>query len=239
MENVTVPDDDAQDIWSPPSCWNLPANESGRKGARALTDKQRAVLEYISQFSHHVGMAPTIYEISEHFHIKSATAFAHVRALQRKGYVVRSSKARSLLLTHQEKPRHYSMAMSIPLLGRISAGCTTPSEENEERVIQFDTKCLPANAGEFKLFALQVHGDSMQDLGIFDGDLVVAKQVQEASMGDVVVAMVDGETTIKSLYMTNRQWELRPANPNYKSIFVPLDRLVIQGIVIALQRVYL
>ena len=79
----------------------------------------------------------------------------------------------------------------------------------------------------------------MQDLGIFDGDLVVAKQVQEASMGDVVVAMVDGETTIKSLYMTNRQWELRPANPNYKSIFVPLDRLVIQGIVIALQRVYL
>ena len=79
----------------------------------------------------------------------------------------------------------------------------------------------------------------MRDLGILDGDLVIAKQTEEASIGDVIVAMVDGETTIKSLYLNNQMWELRPANPEFKSRFVPLDKLAVQGVVVALQRVFL
>ena len=126
----------------------------------------------------------------------------------------------------------------MPVLGRISAGAPLFSEEHIERRIQIDPKTLPSKIGGQKLFALQVQGESMRDLGILDGDLLIAKQTDEASIGDIVVAMIDGETTVKSLYLNNDQWELRPANKDYKSRFVPLDQLTIQGVIIGLQRTY-
>ena len=205
---------------------------------KGLTDKQKEILDFVSEFSRREGMAPTIFEISERFKIKSATAFAHVRALQRKGFVNRSSKARSLTLSQEDKPRHFSLTLSVPVLGRISAGAPLFSEEHIERRLQIDPKTLPSKIGGQKLFALQVQGESMRDLGILDGDLLIAKQTDEASIGDIVVAMIDGETTVKSLYLNNDQWELRPANKDYKSRFVPLDQLTIQGVIIGLQRTY-
>lgn len=205
---------------------------------KGLTDKQQEILDFISDFGRKEGMAPTIFEISEHFKIKSATAFAHVRALQRKGFVNRSSKARSLTLAQSDKPRHFSLTLSIPVLGRISAGVPLLSEEHVERKIQIDPKTLPAKIGGQKLFGLVVQGESMRDMGILDGDLIIAKQTQSASIGDIVVAMIDGETTVKSLYISGEQWELRPANPEYKSRFVPFEKLNVQGVVIALQRMY-
>ncbi|MBQ9446172.1 MAG: hypothetical protein IJU61_06240, partial [Victivallales bacterium] len=86
---------------------------------KGLTDKQQEILDFISEFTRQEGMSPTIYEISTHFEIKSATAFAHVRSLQRKGYVNRSSKARSLTLLNAERPKHFSLSLSVPILGRI------------------------------------------------------------------------------------------------------------------------
>ena len=78
----------------------------------------------------------------------------------------------------------------------------------------------------------------MRDLGILDGDLIIAKQTTAVELGDIIVALVDGETTVKSLFVSDGQWELRPANPDYKSRFVPFDRLAVQGVVIGLQRTY-
>lgn len=205
---------------------------------KGLTSKQQEILDYISQFARQEGMAPTIYEISEHFDIKSATAFAHVRALQRKGFVNRSSKARSLSLVNSEKPKHYSLTLSIPVLGHVSAGVPLLSEEHVECKVMVDPTTLPKGIGGHKLFGLRIHGESMRDLGILDGDLVIAKQTDEASIGDIVIAMIDGETTVKSLYLTEGRWELRPANPNFRSRFYDLDQLTIQGIVIALQRTF-
>lgn len=205
---------------------------------KGLTVKQQDILDFIYEFMGRENMAPTIFEISEHFNIKAATAFMHVRSLQRKGYVTRSSKARSLALTQSDKPRHCSLTMSIPVLGRISAGAPSLSEQNIERTIRVDSRCLPKGLSGQKLFALQVHGESMRDLGILDGDLILAKQTREAAIGDIVVAMVEGENTVKSLYLSNEQWELRPANPDFKPIRVPLDKLSIQGVVVALQRTY-
>ena len=192
---------------------------------KGLTDKQQEILDFISEFTRQEGMAPTIYEISTHFDIKSATAFAHVRSLQRKGYVNRSSKARSLTLLNTDRPKHFSLSLSIPILGRISAGVPLLAEENVERKVTLDPNLLPKGVGGHKLFGLMVHGESMRDLGILDGD--------------IVIAMVDGgETTVKSLYITDGQWELRPANKEFKSRFYPLDKLSIQGVVVALQRTY-
>ena len=206
---------------------------------KGLTDKQQEILDFISEFTRQEGMAPTIYEISTHFEIKSATAFAHVRSLQRKGYVNRSSKARSLTLLNAERPKHFSLSLSVPILGRISAGSPLLAEENIERKLTLDPNFLPKGIGGHKLFGLVVHGESMRDLGILDGDIVIAKQTTEAYIGDIVIALVeDEETTVKSLYITDNQWELRPANKDYKSRFYPLDKLSIQGVVVALQRSY-
>lgn len=205
---------------------------------KGLTTKQQEILDFIDEFQRRQGMAPTVYEIGDHFGIRSATAFAHLRALQRKGYVNRSSKARSLSLVGGTRGSTGSFTLSIPLLGHIAAGAPLLAEEHVEKQIVFDPALLPRGAGGHKLFALRVFGDSMRDLGILDGDTVVAKQTGQANLGDVVIALVGNETTVKSLYLRNNLVELRPANPAFKSQFHPPDKVFIQGVVIALLRTF-
>lgn len=206
---------------------------------KGLTSKQEEILKFIESFINHKGMAPTVYEIGDHFGIKSATSFAHVRALQRKGYITRSSKARSLALTRSTTmPKHLSLTLSVPLLGRISAGMPLFAEEHVENNIQFDPKLLPPSAGREDIFALEVNGESMREAGILDGDYIIAKAAQSAQIGDIVVAMVNGETTVKQLFIHQNQVELRPANSEFKSQFYKIDEVHIQGVVIALQRTY-
>ncbi len=205
---------------------------------KGLTQKQQEILDFVEEFVRREGMAPTVYEIADYFDIKSATAFAHLRALQRKGFVSRSSKARSLTLLRADSPKHMSLTLSIPVLGRISAGMPLLAEEQVESTIQFDPKLLPRGAGGHKIFGLRVFGDSMRDLGILDGDIVIAQKAETAAIGDIVVALVENETTVKSLYINDDAVELRPANPDYKSQFYPLDKVFIQGKVIALHRTY-
>ncbi len=205
---------------------------------KGLTDKQQAMLDYIAHFMRAESMAPTVYELADHFGIKSATALAHLRALQRKGYVNRSSKARSLTLVHAPAPHQDELVLRVPILGRVSAGIPLLAEQQVEGEVLLDPSALPPGAGGHRLFGLRVSGESMRDAGILDGDIVVAKQTNRAALGDVVVAMVENETTVKSLYMDHRTVELRPANPDYHSLFYPLDKVAIQGVVIALQRTY-
>jgi repressor LexA len=205
---------------------------------KGLTERQQEMLDFIEMFARREGMAPTVYEIADYFDIKSATAFAHLRALQRKGYVSRSSKARSLTLLRSDSPRHLSLTLSIPVLGRISAGVPLLAEEQVESNILYDPGMLPRGAGGHPLFALRVFGESMRDLGIMDGDTVIAKQVLNWSIGDIVVALVENETTVKSIYIANGHIELRPANSEFKSQFYPPGKVFIQGVVIALHRAY-
>ncbi len=205
---------------------------------KGLTDKQQEILDFISDFSKREGMAPTISEISGNFNIKAATAFAHVRALQHKGFVRRSSKARSLALAQTRHPRNFSLSLKIPLLGSISAGVPFLAEEHVERHLMLDSSMLPRQMAREKLFALRVFGESMRDLGILNGDIIIARQTAQAKEKDVVVAMVDGETTVKSLYRDGDMWELRPANPDFQSRYVPMDELEIQGVLVTLIRVY-
>ena len=207
---------------------------------KGLTDKQQEMLDFIEVFMRREGMAPTVYEIADEFKIRSATAFAHLRALQRKGYVNRSSKARSLSIPGMSRPRPGSagLTLQVPIVGRIAAGVPLLAEEQLEGHIKFDPGLLPRGAGGHKLFALKVFGESMRDAGILDGDTIVAKQTNQAKLGDLVVAMVENETTVKTLYIKNGMAELRPANPDFKPQFYPLDKLEIQGVVIALMRTY-
>jgi len=205
---------------------------------RGLTLKQQEVLDFVDMFGRREGMAPTVYEIADHLGIKAATAFAHVRALQRKGYVTRSSKARSLTLLRTDSPRHLSLTLSVPILGRISAGMPLLAEQHIEETIHFDPSLLPRGSGGHPIFGLRVTGESMRDLGILDGDIAIARQTETASIGQIVVALIDNEATVKSLYIDKNRVELRPANKAFKSQFYDLDQVHIQGVVIALQRTF-
>ena len=176
---------------------------------KGLTDKQQAILDFVEKFTVTRRMAPTVYEIADNFDVKAATSFAHVRALQRKGFITRSNKARSMALTQSSNlPRHLSMTLSVPVLGRISAGMPLMADQHVEDTLQIDPKMLPPTAGGEKLFALEVNGESMRDAGILDGDTIIASVAHTAGIGDIVVAMVHGDTTVKYLYIQNNQIEL-------------------------------
>lgn len=204
---------------------------------KGLTDKQKMILDFISQYGQEQGMAPTINEISDHFKVTAATAFAHVKALQRKGMLNRSSKARSISLPGATKLHHFSMSLSIPVLGRISAGSPMETEEYIERYITLDPSMLPRKAQNGQaLFAVKVQGESMRDAGILDGDLLIAQKTDKVKLGDVVIACVDDAVTVKYIYLTDGKWELRPANPDFESRFIELNDLKVQGTVVSLMR---
>jgi len=203
---------------------------------KGITERQQEMLDYINKFGMENGMAPTISEISAAFNISAATAFAHVKALQRKNLIQRSSKARSITLPGGAHIHHFSMNLSVPILGRISAGVPGEAEEHVEGHVNVDPSMLKNVRGNAPLFALTVTGESMRDAGILDGDLLIAQRTTSVNIGDVVVARLDDAVTVKYLYMTEGKWELRPANPDFKSRFLELDQLRVQGTAVGLIR---
>jgi len=205
-----------------------------------LTEKQKNIIDFIDDFIDREGMAPTVYEIADHFGIKTSTVFAHLKALQRKNQISRSSKARSISLAGkrhaQRKPMHMSFALSIPLLGRINAGLPSDSPTVNEGSF-YISGALAESARQGELFALKVSGESMRDLGIFDGDIVIVKRNTEIRSGDIAVALVDNETTVKSYYLRDDgKIELRPANADFKVQIYDANQVTLQGKVVALQR---
>jgi len=206
---------------------------------KGLTEKQREVLEFIEKFQLEEGMAPTVYEIGNEFQIKTSTVFAHLQALKRKGFITRSSKARSIAIKKAIKStisKNFRM-IEVPLLGRVTAGLPVEAQEYQEGTVACDSNLLNWEAS--KLFALKINGESMRDLGILDGDVVIVQQTHNIRRGDVVVAIVDNETTVKSYYPApDARVELRPANKEFKSMFFPVADVAIQGRIVSLQRQY-
>lgn len=209
---------------------------------KTLTEKQKNILEFIEVFLDREGMAPTVYEIADHFGIKTSTVFAHLRALQRKKQLSRSSKARSISLSCRAhaKSKVPAGALLIPLLGRVNAGAPSESIAYKEGDICISSQLAPDIPPE-NLFALRVQGESMRDLGIYDGDIVIVAQTDvKPRSGDIVVALLQGgEVTVKSYFpKTQGRIELRPANPEYNVQIYPGDEVSIQGRVIELRRKY-
>ena len=206
---------------------------------KGLTEKQRKLLDFIEIFTADECMAPTVYEIADQFGIKTSTVFAHIQALQKKGFLTRSSKARSIALSKKIKSSKESKShiVEIPLIGRICAGMPADSPEYREGTVACDSAFLNGNIS--KLFALKIDGESMREIGILDGDVVIVQQTHTIRRGDVVVAMVDNETTVKSYYPApDSRVELRPANTEFTSQFYPIEHVSIQGKVVSLQRQY-
>lgn len=195
-----------------------------------LTSRQRAILDFISDFLMRRGYAPSMEEIAHHFGIVSLNAVhKHLRILEERGFIRRlSNRARSIQVLdpeHGSRPR-------LQLLGRIAAGRPIEAVAAPE-----DLEVPPGLVTRGPNYVLRVEGDSMIDEHIQDGDLIIVEQRDQAANGETVVALIDGDqATLKKLYREGEQIRLQPANPAYRPIYVAPERLRIQGVVVGLMR---
>ena len=197
-----------------------------------LTERQRAVLNYIRQHQRETGFPPTSREIQRHFQFHSQTAaMNHLRALERKGVISRSPhKARGL---SDPEMRMRSEQRMVPLLGAIPAGHATDSAATEETKFAVDSKFFGVNEAS-EMFALKVRGESMIGAQILDGDTVLLTRSMPHE-GDIVAALIDGEVTLKRYQLKRGKPFLKAENPSYPDL-IPAAELVIQGVMIGLIR---
>lgn len=195
-----------------------------------LTAIQAQVLHSLRQRFDQGESAPTYRDLCAEFGWAStATARDHLRALARKGYIRLSSGHRQVRLLEDRRA-----VAHVPLVGRVTAGVPVASEENITQRIPVPAEWTARGAH----FALRVAGDSMRDAGIFDGDHVVVRQQSTANDGDIVVATLDGETTLKRLHLRRGHARLVAENPQYGPIEVQTESAGIQGVVVGLLRAY-
>src|SRR5712691_7294304 len=166
------------------------------EGMRELTTRQREILNFIRTFSEREGVPPTVREIGARFKVTPRAAFDHLAALERKGALERRSTtgraSRSLVLTDRRRP---SDIVEVPILGRVAAGTPLLAEENREGALPLAASVLPGGGED--LFLLRVRGDSMTEAHIVERDLVLVRRQDSAQPGDIVVALLDDEATVK------------------------------------------
>ena len=206
-----------------------------------LSKRQREVLEFIiNKISNH-NIPPTYREIGEALGIKSTNGVSdHIRMLIKKGYIERSTEgrglARGLLLTEKANVTVEDEIVSVPILGKVAAGLPILADEYCDQVLKLDQSLTQ---GLNQVFALRIRGESMINEGILEGDLVIVRKQSTAKDGDIVVAMVDGEVTVKTFFRETDRIRLQPANDTMRPIYVnPSQETVIKGRVITVIRTY-
>ncbi|MCD6361552.1 MAG: transcriptional repressor LexA [Armatimonadetes bacterium] len=175
-----------------------------------LTPRRRQILDFIATTTRKRGYPPTVREIGAHVGLSSSSSVHfHLRWLQENGYLERDgSLTRALRVAESSDESPQAASSFVPLVGRVAAGEPIFASENIEQLVPAPTALF----GEGDLFMLQVQGDSMIEAGILDGDLVVVNQQPTAENGEIVVALIGDEATVKYLHRRDGRIELRPAN---------------------------
>lgn len=191
----------------------------GRPPIQEVTDKQHATLETIKRLIKKFGFAPTVSEIAADMTVTPASAHEQLTQLVRKGAItMEPRKSRSIRVVESVSPSVQEL-VSIPIIGTVAAGQPILAEER----ITGHVSVAATLAGRGKCFALRVSGKSMVDAKIFDGDLVIVRQQAMADSGEIVVAMIDGEATVKRLRRDDDLIELIPENRTMRPIVVDHD----------------
>ncbi len=180
--------------------------------------KSQDILKYINECVQTKGYPPTVREIGQAVGLKSSsTVFAYLLKLEKEGYIRRDpSKTRAIILNSEHSTSPSPESINLPVIGSVAAGVPIFAEQNIEDYIPIPAEMV----GHGKHFILKVRGDSMIDDGIFNGDLLIVKEQTTANNGEIVVALVDDEATVKRIYLSSDKIELRPANTAYEPIFV-------------------
>ena len=198
-----------------------------------FTSRQQEILDFIREQQDLRGMTPTTVEIMERFGFASPNAVtSHLQALERKGALLREpNKARGLVLADSYRDR---AMVEIPIYGTIPAGLPADERQQPDGCISVEVETLRLPKGA-RVFALKVRGESMIGAGILSGDVVVL-EFREPRNGEVVAALIDGETTLKRYVVQRGKPFLKAENPRFPNL-IPAQELVIQGVQVALLRV--
>jgi repressor LexA len=200
--------------------------------SKDLTEKQQRIFDYIRSRILDSGIPPTVREIGDHFGITVKGAYDHLKAIEKKGFIhCAQNKSRSIeLLTQKDERRQ--RALPVPFVGEIAAGLPILAEENITEYLDFPKTLL----GNGEYFALRVRGDSMSGAGIYNGDIAVIEKRNAVSDGEIVVALIEGEATLKRLKRTTQAIHLMPENPAFQPI-ITRDAQII-GALAAIYRNY-
>ena len=196
-----------------------------------LTPRQEKIFEFIKDEVRSKGYPPSVREIGEAVGLRSSsTVHAHLEKLEKKGYIRRDpTKPRAIEVLENSVQDAYMV--SLPVLGRVTAGQPILAQENIEDFIDVPAQFVKPGASQF---VLRVKGDSMVNAGILDGDLVLVRQQNQAENGEIVVALLEDEATVKKFFRKDDTIRLQPENPAYAPIESP--DVVVLGKVMAVFR---
>ena len=213
--------------------------------ARKITKRQQQIYDFIRSYQTEKGYPPSVREMAAAVGLSSpSTVHAHLSALEAHGLIKRDkTKPRALEVFEQEGNPDNNLdisqespvaemrgVVSLPLVGRVAAGMPILAEQNIE-----DTFTVPTEiASDSSSFILDVHGNSMINVGIYNGDYIIVREQPSAMNGDIVVAMIDGSATVKTFYKERGRVRLQPENDAMEPIFA--DNPTILGKVVALMR---
>jgi len=210
-----------------------------RTPSENLTTRQAEILDFIVETLSEKGYPPTVAEIATNFSFRSPNAAAsHLNALRKKGYIrvePRASRGIEVLKNTNGAATSSAFAPSLPIIGRVAAGSPVLAEEHQLGSVALDAQAFDPRPD----YWLQVQGDSMVDEGIFEGDLIAVASTRDARNGQIVVARVNDDVTVKKLQKTGNRISLMPANAarKYRPIEVkPGDHFEIEGICVGLIR---
>ena len=202
-----------------------------------LTRNEQAVYDYIVRTKKTGGIAPSIRDIKNEIGVKStATVYTLIGRLEDKGYITREkSKSRSLLLCEESPALSGGGAsVSVPIIGEVAAGKPILAADNHMFYIDFPKK--EGTSVHQELFGLKVKGESMIGVGIMPGDIVIVTKTLSAQNGEIVVALIDDEATVKRFFKENGKFRLQPENPAMEPIIT--DRVTLLGKVVSVVRYY-
>ncbi len=185
---------------------------------KELTERQREVLSFITQYVSKHAYPPTIREIADHFSISVKGAYDHLGALKKKNRLRlgdKRSRTIEVIKTEDEEEAEVQ-SMNVPVLGDVAAGRPILAEENWDGTVPVPQSML-RKGGQY--FALRVRGDSMERAGIVDGDLAVVEKREVARDGEIVVAVVEEAVTLKRFFKESSRIRLQPENPAYSPIY--------------------
>ncbi len=196
-----------------------------------LTERQKRVLDFIQREQRDKGLTPSTREIQSHFRFASQTSvMQYIAALERKGFLQRHAGKARALITPVQKVR----ITDVPIYGQIPAGMSALTEQDIEGHVSLDTHSANVSKNH-GTFALRVRGDSMIGAHILDGDVVILEQSKEVHNGDIVAALIDGETTLKRYVVDHGRPYLKAENSRYPNL-IPARELKIQGVMVSLVR---
>jgi repressor LexA len=201
-----------------------------------LTERQKEILDFIRQYQRDRGIAPTHREVCDRFGFSSyGTAYKHLRLLADKGYLRRDRHQRRGLELLEPAGDTTRRDLDLPFFGRIAAGRPIEAVSGDETV---PVPPLLVHDRPADHYVLQVAGDSMIEEGIHDGDWVVVERRERARNGEMVVALVTDEVTLKRFYSEGDRVRLQPANASMAPLLLPARDVRVQGIVVGLMRRY-